>query len=124
MPINMSIIGHDVRIEFNVPSPPLCYDTVLVNKIDNYGFNVIKKNNTDIVSSVEIKGNCVLIKCTESPAGCKVRYAINGEKYKTGREHGPRGNLRDSQGKTMGVYVNGKSFPLDNWCFQFDSLIH
>lgn len=120
MPIDLSITGHDVRIEFNVPSPPLCFDTVLVNKIDNYGFNVIKKNNTDIVSSVEIEGNCVLIKCTESPVGCKVRYAINGEKYKTGREHGPRGNLRDSQGKTMGVYVNGKSFPLDNWCFQFD----
>lgn len=120
MPINMSIIGHDVRIEFNVPSPPLCFDTVLVNKIDNYGFNVIKKNNLDIVSSVDIDGNCILIKCNESPIGCKVRYAINGDKNKNGRINGPRGNLRDSQGNTMEVSINGNVFPLHNWCLQFD----
>jgi hypothetical protein len=86
----------------------------------HYGFSVITPDNKDIVQTVSIQDDCVLIQCSEQPKGCKVRYAINGEKFKSGRLHGPRGNLRDSQGEHQKAHVNGKTYPLHNWCWQFD----
>lgn len=97
VPIKYEVDGNDIRILFNVPEPPLCFDTINVRKADNYGFNVIRKDDTDIISDVLIEQNTVVVKCTESPSGCKLRYGINGDFLKGGRRCGPRGNLRDSQ---------------------------
>ena len=108
VPLSYEVQGNDVLIHFNVPCPPLCFDTINVNKADNYGFNIIRKDNADIVSSVFIDGNTVVLKCKESPEDCKIRYGINGEFHKGGRKRGPRGNLRDSQS------------PYSNWCFLFE----
>lgn len=108
VPIKYEVDGNDIRILFNVPEPPLCFDTINVRKADNYGFNVIRKDDTDIISDVLIEQNTVVVKCTESPSGCKLRYGINGEFLKGGRVNGSRGNLRDSQNS------------LSNWCFLFE----
>lgn len=108
VPIKYEVDGNDIRILFNVPEPPLCFDTINVRKADNYGFNVIRKDDTDIISDVLIEQNTVVVKCTESPSGCKLRYGINGEFLKGGRVNGSRGNLRDSQNS------------LNNWCFLFE----
>lgn len=108
VPIKYEVVGNDIRILFNVPEPPLCFDTINVRKADNYGFNVIRKDDTDIISDVLIEQNTVVVKCTESPSGCKLRYGINGEFLKGGRVNGSRGNLRDSQNS------------LSNWCFLFE----
>ena len=108
VPLSYEVQGNDVLIHFNVPCPPLCFDTINVNKADNYGFNIIRKDNADIVSSIFIDGNTVVLKCKESPEDCKIRYGINGEFHKGGRKRGPRGNLRDSQS------------PYSNWCFLFE----
>ena len=108
LPTSYEVQGNDILIHFNVPRPPLSLDTTNVNKVDNYGFNVIRKDNTDIISSVCIDGNTVVLKCNESPENCKIRYGINGEYLKGGRNRGSRGNLRDSQ------------MPYSNWCFLFE----
>lgn len=108
VPIKYEVVGNDIRILFNVPEPPLCFDTINVRKADNYGFNVIRKDDTDIISDVLIEQNTVVVKCTESPSGCKLRYGINGDFLKGGRRCGPRGNLRDSQAI------------ISNWCFLFE----
>ena len=108
LPLSYEVQGNDVLIHFNVPCPPLCLDTISVRKTDNYGFNVIRKDNIDIISKVCVDGNTVVLKCKESPANCKIRYGINGEYLKGGRNRGPRGNLRDSQ-RAFG-----------NWCFMFE----
>lgn len=108
VPLSYEVQGNDVQVHFNVPCPPLCFDTINVNKSDNYGFNVIRKDNVDIISSVCIDGNTIVLKCKESPVNCKIRYGINGEFHKGGRSRGPRGNLRDSQR------------PICNWCFLFE----
>ena len=108
VPIKYEVDGNNIIILFNVPEPPLCFDTINVRKADNYGFNVIRKDDTDIISDVLIEQNTVVVKCTESPSGSKLRYGINGEFLKGGRQNGPRGNLRDSQ----------KSYR--NWCFLFE----
>jgi hypothetical protein len=120
VPIETKVKGNAVSIIFNVPTPPLCFDTVQVMKADHYGFNIIRQDNADIVSDVVLQGDTVVITCQESPIGCRIRYGVNGEFRKGGRLHGPRGNLRDSQGEKRKVTINGKTYSQDNWCYIFD----
>lgn len=112
IPISYKVIGNDIKIDFNVPCPPLCFDTIQVKKVDNFGFNVIRRDGKDIVSDVVIDNNSIRIRCLESPVNSKLRYGINGEFLKGGRRIGPRGNLRDSE----------KFVP--NWCFVFENLLN
>ena len=97
VPLSYEVDGNDIRIRFNVPCPPLCFDTIHVRKADNYGFNVIRQDGTDIISDVRIDNNSIIINCIESPKGVKLRYGVNGDFLKGGRLRGSRGNLRDSQ---------------------------
>ena len=108
LPINFERQGNEIIISFNIPSPNLTIDTIQVKKAKNYGFSVITSDNRDIAQKVWTKDECVYILCSERPDSCRIRYAINGEKGKSGRLHGPRGNLHDSAG---------------NWCWQFDCLL-
>ena len=108
VPVAHHVKGNDIRIDFNVPCPPLCFDTIQVRKIANYGFNVIRRDGTDIISDIAIDNNSVVIRCVESPKNCKLRYGVNGAFLKGGRNHGSRGNLRDSE----------KDVP--NWCLFFE----
>ena len=120
IPLEVSIEGNNIHIIFNVPCPPLRFDTIYVSKADNYGFNVINKENRDIITTVNINNDTVTIFCNESPIECKIRYGINGEPLKSGNRVGPRGNLRDSQGDFFKVFIAGKTFPQHNWCFIFE----
>lgn len=122
VPMESKVEGNTISIVFNVPTPPLCFDTVQVMKADHYGFNIIRQDNADIVSDVDLRGDTVVITCLESPIGCRIRYGVNGEFRKGGRLHGSRGNLRDSQGETRRVTIDGKAYPQDNWCYIFDYL--
>ena len=122
MPLDFIVSENHIRIPFHVPCPPLCFDTIAVRKADNYGFNVIGKDNADIISSVSINQDTVIINCKESPINCKIRYAVNGEYLKGGCMSGPRGNLRDSQGNNKTIMISGKNYPLHNWCYMFDYL--
>lgn len=108
VPMAYQVEGNDIRIDFNVPCPPLCFDTIHVKKADNFGFNVIRFDGADIISDVMIDNNSVMIRCTESPDKCRLRYGINGEFLRGGRKVGPRGNLRDSQNT------------VPNWCLMFE----
>ena len=110
-PRSISAEKNDILIHMNVPCPPMVIDTVSVMPIDHYGFSVISKNNENIISSVKIEGDTIRLSCSKTPQDCKVRYAVNGERMKSGRLHGPRGNLRDSQHTS-------------NWCYQFDELFN
>lgn len=122
IPKNLSADGNDVLIRFRVPHPPLVLDTITVKYINHYGFSVINKNGEDIVNEISIEDDIVRLRCSKSPIGCKVRYAVNGEKMKSGRVHGPRGNLRDSQGEKEILTIQEKHYPIHNWCYQFDML--
>ena len=108
VPLSYEVQGNAIHIKFNVPNPPLCFDTINVKKVDNYGFNVIKRDGVDIISGVIIVDNSVVICCKEFPNNCKLRYGINGEFLRGGRNIGPRGNLRDSQ------------MTIPNWSYIFE----
>ena len=120
VPVDFQAHGQDVQVSFNVPCPPLVLDTVLVKNPAHYGFSVITPDNRNIIEVVSVDNNIVVLHCSEPMAGCKVRYAVNGEKMKSGWEKGPRGCLRDSQGDSLSVTIQGRSYPLHNWCYQFD----
>lgn len=120
VPAKAIVDGHDVRILFHVPYPPLCIDTTAVRKVANYGFSVIMEDDTDIISEVKLDHDTVIIRCKASPVGCKIRYAINGERNKSGWRIGPRGNLRDSQGDINTITIQGKRYPQHHWCYQFE----
>lgn len=122
IPQSLSVEGHDVIVNFHVPCPPLVIDTVNVNYADHFGFSVINNAGENIISEVSLEENRVRLCCNNSPINCKVRYAVNGEKLKSGRLHGPRGNLRDSQGETEKMTVQGTTYPIHNWAYQFDML--
>ena len=122
IPQSLSVEGNDVIVNFRVPCPPLVIDTVNVRYADHYGFSVINQVGENIISDVSIEGDNVRLSCNNSPINCKVRYAINGDKLKSGRLHGPRGNLRDSQGETKKMTVQGNTYPVHNWAYQFDML--
>ncbi len=113
-----------VHIRFQIPSPPLQFDTIQVRKAANYGFSVITPDNRNIAQQVSLVDNQIEIRCSEVPVGAKVRYAINGQKGKSGRLSGPRGNLRDSQGDSLSITIDNKRYPVHNWCWQFDIPIH
>ncbi len=120
IPLSIAMNGNDAVIKFNVPCPPLVIDTIQVSKADNYGFSVINRQNMNIAESIVVGGDSVIIHCSESPKGCRIRYAVNGDYMKSGRLHGPRGNLRDSQGESITINIQGKKYPIHNWCYQFD----
>ena len=122
IPRSLSVEGNDVIVNFRVPCPPLVIDTVNVRYADHYGFSVINQVGENIISDVSIEGDHVRLSCNNSPINCKVRYAVNGDKLKSGRLHGPRGNLRDSQGETKKMTVQGNTYHVHNWAYQFDML--
>jgi hypothetical protein len=120
IPIKVESQGEEVIVDFNTPWPPLNIDTTQVVKAENYGFSVITPDNRNIAQSVFIQDNKIHILCSAIPDSCRVRYAVNGEKMKSGRQHGPRGNLRDSQGDSLTINIQGRNYPIHNWCWQFD----
>lgn len=123
VPMTVEVHRNDILLSFKVPCPPLEFDTVQVKQVLHYGFSVIKKDNKDIVSGIEINGDTVVVRCCESPINCKLRYGVNGEKNHSGKMSGARGNLRDSQGENYKVSILEQTYPLDHWCYIFEILL-
>lgn len=119
-PISVSSEKNEVFVKFNVPYPPLVLDTFSVKPIEHYGFSVISNNNQNILTNITIEGDVVRLSCSQSPIDCMIRYAVNGERMKSGNIHGPRGNLRDSQGEKEKFSIGGKTYPVHNWAYQFN----
>ena len=122
-PTNVTILNNDINIKFNVPIPPLHFDTTTISKVPNYGFSVITPNNKNIIKAIKLNEESITIYCSSSPKGCRIRYAINGNLMQSGNKNGPRGNLRDSQGEKLQKIINGDIVKLHNWCFQFDIIL-
>ena len=120
LPLKAQCHDNEVIIDFSIPCSPLTFDTIQVTNPGQYGFTVITPDNRDIVEDVILQDGRVHLLCRESPHDCRVRYAVNGDKMVSGRLHGPRGNLRDSQGDSITIAIHGKTYPIHNWCYQFD----
>ena len=108
-PVDVKSEGKMAIIEFNNNAGTLEFDTINVNKVKNYGFSVITPDNKDIAQKVTIVDNKIVIECNADTKGCRVRYGANGEKNKSGRRLGARGNL-----------VRRCPSALPAWCYMFD----
>lgn len=122
-PISYIISDTKIEITFNVPCPPLIFDTTFVKEVKNMGFSVLKKDNSDIVSNVEIFDDKVTITCSENPSGCKLFYGLNGTTRRDGRIEGARGNLSDNSGKIYNGNIKNKVYSLSNYCYCFVILL-
>jgi hypothetical protein len=80
-----------VIVKFLVPEMPLVLDEKTLAKATDYGFEVYNDNIRQIISSVEIQGDCVILACVQNLTG-KIEVAYAGANVST-RGHG---NLRDS----------------------------
>ena len=140
IPIDISVDNTTIKIKYNVPCPPLRIDTEwvketpLVNGVHTYGYNVVKNDDTELISSVSVFDDTVTIECIESPIGAKLRYGLNGDRIHMsgsnywgidGRIYGGRGNIRDSQGDYVQKEIRelGQTMRLDNWAYCFEKLL-
>jgi hypothetical protein len=83
------ISGSTININYQVPTPPLVFDTYTFQKALNFGFNVYTDGVLLTIANVEIINSAILITCGTILKGVvEVTYA--------GLNSGGAGNLRDS----------------------------
>lgn len=108
--------------KFNVPEPPLVFDTTTVTNPGNYGFEVRDSVGVVPISEVAIiNKNTVRISVSRNLASTPqlsyAWYSIGGTLG--GPTTGPRGCLRDSD-TTVGAFDGAV---LHNWCVRFKKSI-
>jgi hypothetical protein len=115
--------GSTITVDFQVPVPPLEFDTTEVTNPGNYGFEVIDDGKPAKILIVSLASTeTVKITLAAAPVGknMRLRYAYTGTAGANGGpKTGPRGNLRDSD-SAASAYAPMKLF---NWCVHFDEPI-
>ncbi len=129
LPSSIKLKGSVITVVFNVPSPPLQFDTSAVMFKPNYGFEYIDKTMSASISKVAITGpQTVAITLNKIPTGTakELAYAYTGiPDSVSGRNipGSPKGNLCDSD--TMSAFYRDNKVPssmgtvLKNWCVTF-----
>lgn len=116
--------GSVITARFNVPQPPLVFDTTNVLAQTNYGFEYTDNSSPPSISSVQLLGtDSVRINLSGTPTGSnqRLRYAFTGT---AGARPGAdstgsaRGNLRDND-NTASLYGNN----LYNWAVHFEESV-
>jgi hypothetical protein len=127
-PASITCTEHAVDVAFDVPVPPLVFDTTLVAQAKAYGFSVVNGSGKVVpISSVSLTGPSsvhIALGSAISGSNNRLQYAYGSDGYPTcppsaltcnGSQTGPRGNLRDSD-STRSLYGN----KLYNWAVQFE----
>ena len=114
--------GKVVTVKFDVPTPPLVWDTTQVTNPGDYGFEVWDGSKKIAIDSINIAGDdSVKIVLSSEPTGdVEVRYAMGTPGQPGGPTTGPRGNLRDSDPASCYFSAEpGYNYTLHNWCVIF-----
>ncbi|EPF7428493.1 hypothetical protein [Klebsiella pneumoniae] len=116
--------GDKVTVQFEVPNPPLVFDTTNLAPTQNYGFSVYAGGVLQSISSIEVSnGNSVVITLGSAPTTPpKVCYAFDYLGSGLNIQNGASGNLRDSNADTC--VINGERKPLFYICphFKLDAI--
>ncbi|WP_270530132.1 hypothetical protein [Klebsiella pneumoniae] len=116
--------GDKVTVQFEVPNPPLVFDTTNLAPTQNYGFSVYAGGVLQSISSIEVSnGNSVVITLGSAPTTPpKVCYAFDYLGSGLNIQNGASGNLRDSNADTC--VINGDRKPLFYICphFKLDAI--
>lgn len=112
-----------ITIDFDVPTPPLEFDTTEVTNPGNLGFEVLDNGVPAKILIVSTSGpTTVKVTLAAPPSGkaMRIRYAYTGAVNALGGpKTGARGNLRDSD-STPSAYSPAKLY---NWCVHFDETV-
>ncbi|WP_342594513.1 hypothetical protein AAGT95_16635 [Salinicola lusitanus] len=117
-PIDITVAGSLVDIQFHVPTGALVFDTATLPEATAYGFEIFDEEGVaPSINSVELVGDdTVRLTLSAAPASStRVRYAWSGPGV-TGRS-GAWGNLHDSDNTPS---ETDSSILLHNWCITFD----
>lgn len=117
LPVSYKVSGNDILIKFSIEEGTLTTDTSFVRKVENFGFSVFTSGNVELISSIEVYSDEVVIHCSTSPVGALLSYACIGENGYDGRTKGARGNLCSTSEKFVQI-VNKKVVQKD-FCFAF-----
>lgn len=123
LPASYEISGNTLKLTYDVPVPPLRFDTSWVKEVTNYGFALFDSNNTNLISSVSVFEDTVTITCTADPTNAMLFYGFNGSAYRDGRKEGSRGNLCDSAQYVFNGEIGGKRYTLSNYAYSFVKLL-
>lgn len=118
-PKTYSISGNTLEIKYNVPVLPLRIDTTWVKEVENYGFTLLNPNDDNIIRSVSVYDDTVIIECSASPLNAMLFYGFNGTEWKDGRKEGSRGNICDSAQFVFNGEIGGKRYTLGNYAYSF-----
>ncbi len=110
-----------LHVRYDVPVPPMRFDTSgdkfhnLNGKQVNYGFALKNASGKNIISQEPtiLKGNTLVIECTENPRYSRLSYAVDG--------HYGGGNLCDSQHIT--IHNKNQDYEIDNFCPAFKEVV-
>lgn len=119
-----------IDLQFHVPVPPLEFDTSWVADTTNKGFDLWSADGTtllDIIDTVTVAGpDRVRIELDEvPPSGARLSHAFGrpGIERTSGRNTGPRGNLRDHAGDADNYVDNsGVTRYLHNYALIFETV--
>src|SRR5699024_3958124 len=105
-----------IQLIFHVPVPPLVIDTVHVRPLDNFGLSLFNKKGLKIpikeISQIDDTTLQIIAKSRVLKDGI-IWYGNNGKG--TGPIDGSRGNLRDSQGNNIVLFIKNRKIRIDNW---------
>lgn len=129
-PASITLDGKMITVRFNVPVPPLQFDTAAVDLKANYGFEYADDLNSASIADVRISApDTVQITLSGTPTGLhpRLRYAYTGVSGSGAGAHvagSARGNLRDSD--PAEAFYQDAHVPaamgsrLYNWAVTFD----
>lgn len=118
-PSTYSINGNTLILKCNVPCPPLRVDRNWVREADNLGFTLLTSNNVNIIESVEVFDDEIIIDCSQSPLNCRLFYGFNGTAGYDGRIKGSRGNICDNGNHIYHGDINSHDYTLSNYLYSF-----
>lgn len=122
-PATYSISENTVILKCNVPCPPLRVDNTWVKEVDNFGFTLLTSDNVNIIESVKVFDDEIVIQCSQSPLNCRLFYGFNGTSGYDGRLKGSRGNICDCGGRIYNGNIGGRQYTLANYLYTFSSLL-
>lgn len=122
-PATYSISENTVILKCNVSCPPLRVDNTWVKEVDNLGFTLLNSGNVNIIKSVEVFDDEIVIQCSQSPLNCRLFYGFNGTSGYDGRLKGSRGNICDCGGRIYNGNIGGRQYTLANYLYTFSSLL-
>jgi len=123
IPLRPRTISRDdavLTVDFDVPAPPLVFDTERVSDPGNFGFEFWDSSGAPpAIVSVELTGDTqvqVTLSAAPTAGNKRLRYAYTGiPGQKAGPTTGARGNLRDSD-----QTPSRHDYQLANWALHFD----